>query len=197
MNESPLYLGFSRSTGGFFSRALGWLIRRFTGGAVNHAFLAWRDENLGWLTLGANVNGVTLMTMEKFLADRQIVALYLPRAGSLWKGLAECKRMIDEGYDFTGIPGIGTSLLVYRWTGILLPNWLSRRNRIFCSAFTAEVLRRSQVPANKRTAQFLARPDNLVAPAPLNAFLARDPFFAPFVWAGAPVPVQDGEELAG
>ncbi len=196
MNDSPLYLGFSRSTGGFFSRALGKAIRGVTGGRANHAFLAWEDENLGWLTLGANINGVTLMTMEKFVADREIVSLYLPRTGSLWEGLAKCKRMIDEGYDFTGLPGIGISLLVHRWTGILLPNWLSRRGRIFCSAFDAEVMRRSKVPLSKATTEFLARPDNLVAPAPLNHYLSIDPFFAPFVWAGAPVPVQGGKELA-
>jgi len=61
--DPPIYSGFSAATD-FFGRLLSWNIRLFSGGDVNHAFFVfWSPEFNAWLTVGANSNGVTVMTV--------------------------------------------------------------------------------------------------------------------------------------
>jgi hypothetical protein len=180
-SNNTLYIGFSRSTGGPLSRALGWLIRKFTGGTVNHAFFLYFDENVGvWMTLGANANGVTLIPLDEFRKDREIAHLYKPVAGSLWDGVHALHEAIGIGYDFSGLLGMaGVELL--RRLGVTRPvNWLDNPHRLFCSEYCAQVLiYTTTLPdADFRAHLRRMRPDT-IDPAMLDALIAESGIFAP------------------
>jgi hypothetical protein len=179
--NNTLYIGFSRSTGGMLSRALGWLIRGFTGGKVNHAFFLYRDAYLGtWMTLGANENGVTLIPLDKFRQTREIVHLWKPVVGSLWDGVRALHDEIGVGYNFSGLVGMaGVELL--RRLGIKQPqNWLDDPHRVFCSEYCAQVLiHTTTLPdVDFRAHLRRMRPDT-IDPAMLDALIAESGIFAP------------------
>jgi hypothetical protein len=188
MNPALLYLGFSRSTGGFFSRALGWAIRRFTGGAVNHAFfLYWSEVAWCWMTLGANANGVTEIPLAEFVKDREIVDLWLPRQGTLRSGLQKLHDEIGIGYDFSGLIGMaGVELL--RRLGVSRPaNWLDDHHALFCSEYCAQVVMRSAIGSSAEGLQlqiYRMRADT-IDPAALDAMIAESHAFAHYTLAEA------------
>jgi hypothetical protein len=178
-SSNTLYIGFSRSTGGPLSRALGSLIRKFTGGTVNHAFFLYRDAYLGaWMTLGANANGVTLIPLDEFRKDREIVHLWKPVTGSLWDGVRALHDAIGVGYNFSGLVGMaGVELL--RRLGVRRPvNWLNDPHRLFCSEYCAEVIFRSNLP-DKNLGHLRFVEPSTIDPALLDSLLAASPAFAP------------------
>jgi hypothetical protein len=206
LKEQPnntLYIGFSRSTGGMWSRALGWLIRKFTGGKVNHAFFLYRDAYLGaWMTLGANENGVTLIPLAEFRQTREIVqtalnsriasrggsggscvtsseTLWKPVVGSLWDGVCALHDEIGVGYNFSGLVGMaGVELL--RRLGVKRPiNWLDDPHRLFCSEYCAEVIIRSNLPDKKLCDQIRILRPATIDPALLASLIAASSAFAP------------------
>lgn len=183
VKESPnntLYIGFSRSTGGPLRRALGWLIRAFTGGRVNHAFFLYRDAYLGtWMTLGANASGVTLVPLREFRRTREIVHLWKPVVGSLWEGVRALHDEIGVGYNFSGLVGMaGVELL--RRLGVKRPvNWLDDPHRLFCSEYCAQVLIRAALPDVGFGARLRRMRPDTIDPTMLDALIAESGIFAP------------------
>lgn len=174
MNAQGLYVGFSRSRGGLFSQLLGLLIRFFTGGRVNHALFLYRDEHLGWMTIGANENGVTYLPLEVFLKTRQMVDIFVPAKdpSALWVGLQSLRDDIGKSYNFSGLVGMAGVEIATRWLHLKhASNWLSNPNDLFCSEIVAEVIRRSHFSVLD------GAPADTIAPAALDAALSMSAEF--------------------
>lgn len=144
MATGRVYLGFSRSTGGFFARVIGWLIRRATGGKVNHAFFLYYSELAAcWMTLGANARGVGDVPLDEFLHSRQIVDLWLPRDGSFQPAIAELHDKIGVPYNYSGLFFMAV-VEIARRLGVKHPeNWLSDPQAEFCSEYCAQAVARA------------------------------------------------------
>ncbi len=129
-----------------FSRSntlLGEAIRSFTGGRVNHAFLAWIDPQFRIaVALGANPNGLTLSPYARFLKPpEQVVCVFKPASG-LWPGIRALAPLLDTPYDYGGVIAMSAVELVHRWLRQWLPNpWPSKR--MFCSEYVRRVLKLS------------------------------------------------------
>ena len=188
MNDSPLYLGFSRSTGGFFSRALGWAIRKFTGGLVNHAFFLYRSEVAGcWMTLGANANGLSNLPLDDFLKDRAIVDLWLPRIGTFKTGIQALHDKIGIGYDFSGLIGM-SGVEILRRLGVTHPvNWIDDHHALFCSEYCAMAIMKSALSAgaNDLKIKIGQMRANTIDPATLDSMIADSHAFAHYSLAEA------------
>ena len=148
MPDTKLYIGFSRSTGGFFSRALGWLIRRASGSWVNHAFCLYYDTYAGcWMTVGANANGVGPIPLDRFQRSRRIVDLWAPAIGSFWDGYHALHDKIGVPYNYSGCANM-LFVEFARKLGVKDPrNWLSNPADEFCSEYCAEIVSRSNLPS--------------------------------------------------
>ena len=156
--DPPLYSGFSAAKG-FFGSLLGGAIRFFTGGDVNHAFFVfWSPDFNAWLTVGANANGVTVMTVPEFCKTREIEYLFAPSSSwSLWTGLRAHVGDLDRHYNYTGLFGMAHVEIVKKLTGRPGANLLDDRDDIFCSEWCAEVIR-AALPGSKGNAlAFMAR----------------------------------------
>lgn len=142
--DNDLYVGFSEGSGW-----LPKLIRIFTGGRVNHAFLCWDDMHLGWVVLGANANGVTLDTWGNFTKSRMVAAIFKPAnpAFSLWHGLMALKNDINAKYDAVGLVGMGAVEIARRFFNRNVSNLLDReaKGKVFCSMFTTMVIRKAGI----------------------------------------------------
>jgi hypothetical protein len=176
-----LYVCFSRATGSRFWAVFGWLITVFTGGTVNHAFTLYYDTHLGWMTLGANSNGVTYQPLGTFLKSHKIVAIFAPKKGTLWPGLNKIKEDIDKRYNYTGLLGETIVSVAHRlFHEYSVHNALSDPNRLFCSQFEADLIR-----ANGYA--FLAQyPDDAIDPSlEMSALENHEDFWS--------VPVPSGD----
>ena len=166
-NNPNLFVGFSQGTG-----FIAWAIQLFTGRGVNHAFLCWQDEHLGWVVLGANENGVTLDTWEQFTRTRTVPALFRPKDGmpTLWAGLVSLRNKLNEKYSLSGLVGMGVVELA-RAYGHEIPNPFAKDGHTFCSQFCADVVRRAGYPVL----------GNLVStsidPHEMMHAIATDPYF--------------------
>lgn len=175
MANNALYVGFSRTAGGgFFSRLLGRAIRFFEragSGAPNHAFLLYRDDHLGWMTIGANQNGVTYLPLDAFLRSRSVVKLFTTATpGTLWAGLDALKDDIGKAYNLSGLVGMAPVEIAVHWLHFKhLSNWLSNPHTLFCSEFVAEVIRRAGYQVLGHEAA------DVIDPAALCAALNGDP----------------------
>ena|SRR5581483_12517122 len=159
VKEPPIFIGFSAATG-LLGGMLGAAIRAFTGGTVNHAFLVYFDRHWGaWLTVGANANGLTIMTIPEFCKTRKIKFLFSTIGFSLWDGLRAHVGDLDRGYNYGGLIGMANVEIVKKLRGRLGDNFLSQRGKLFCSQWDAEIIK----------AAMLNKP--LVRPAPIP-FLA-------------------------
>lgn len=139
--DPNLYVGFSEGQGW-----LPKLIRVFAGGAVNHAFLAWQDLHLGWVVLGANVNGVTLDTWSNFVKTRRVPAIFRAAnpAQSLWLGLGALRNDINARYDTRALVGMGLVEIARRVFDSKIANpFDDNRTEVFCSEFATMVIRGS------------------------------------------------------
>jgi hypothetical protein len=134
--EVEVKICFSRS-----NTLVGEAIRSFTGGRVNHAFLAWKDPQFQIaVALGANPNGLTLSPYANFLRPpEQVVCVFRP-ALSLWPGIRALASLLDTPYDYGGLVGMSVVELVHRWYRRWLPNpWPSKC--MFCSEYVRRVLK--------------------------------------------------------
>lgn len=156
--EPPIYCGFSSATG-FFGAIIGRMIRVFTGGEVNHAFFAyWSPEWQAWLTVGANANGVTMMTVPEFLKTRRIKYLFAPAGWSIWDGLRAHVADLDRHYNYAGLFGMAHVEIMRKLTGRPGANLLNDRDDLFCSEWCAMVVRAGLGP--KRCPMFLPGYEN-------------------------------------
>lgn len=175
MADPLIYAGFSSALG-VSGRLLGGLIRAFTGGDVNHAFFVYWDENWdSWLTVGANSNGLTIMSLNEFTRTRTIVHAYRMTAPgrTLWDGLRIHVADLDKAYNFSGLFGMAGVEVVKKITGRPGANILSNNHELFCSEWCAMVIRE----ALKRQ-QFLAGYGfNQIDPSTLSEGLANSPWF--------------------
>lgn len=162
MLNPNLYVGFSCSDG-LLARAILW----FTGGNVNHAFLAWEDAHLGWVVLGANENGVTLDTLDNFKKGRSIVHTYRPINGTLWSGLEKLRADLNVRYNIGGLAGMSIVELARRFHQSI-PNPGNNRKELFCSEFAIEVIRAAHYSI---LTNYIA---STVDPALLDSTLAHD-----------------------
>ena len=129
------FVGFSASGG------IGRIIRLFTGGSVNHAFIIYYDmEYATWMTVGANANGVTMLPIAQFVPGRTIVALYEPKGFSLWDGLRTHVSDLGKHYDYAGLFGMAFVEIERRLHSRGLCNILDHRDDLFCSEWAAEVI---------------------------------------------------------
>jgi hypothetical protein len=173
IDDGRLLLGFSRGTS-FGERLKSVTIQWFTGGTVSHAFLLYKDNHLGWLTIGANSNGVTYQPLELFKRARQIVKLFEPVTGefSLWTGLTQMRDFIDAGFNLTGLIGMSIVEIATHWLRQTAPrNWLSDPHRVFCSQMCVAVLRHSGIDI------LPGRDFDTIDPATLMAAMLDDPHF--------------------
>jgi hypothetical protein len=137
--DTSLYVGFSRGSG-----LLPRLILYFTKGSVNHAFLTWRDEHLGWVVLGANGNGVTLDTWANFTKTRTVPAVYKPATGSLWFGLETLRNDINAKYNIPALVGMSVVEIASHVFKQNIDNPLDvDYHDMFCSEFAVMVIRAS------------------------------------------------------
>lgn len=137
-DRNKVYVAFSGGTG-----LLCWLIKKFTGSDVNHAFLVYWDQEFGgWLQLGADAGG----WMESPAEDRggcTVVRLYAPPAGvDLKVGLKDLRVVLGAGYDVGGLVGMMWVLLM-RKLGRQVQNPLQSNRRFFCSEIVDLVCARS------------------------------------------------------
>jgi len=109
-------------------------------------FLCWQDARFGWVTLGANSNGITLIPWKQFTVKRKVIALFKPRNPDfdLWLGLKQLQYDINAKYNYPAIIGVG----VVRVAEFLLhkkyPNLLdTNQHELFCSEFATLVIRKS------------------------------------------------------
>jgi len=135
-SEPRIYAAFSRS-----NEEVGALIRKFTGGDVNHALLIWRDPTFNcWLTLGANANGLTIETLKNF--KDQIIHLYAPEPGAtgLIVGLQVWANWLNCPYDYAGLIGMSVveaSRLIAHRTVV---NPTLTPHHLFCSEYVKNVI---------------------------------------------------------
>jgi hypothetical protein len=168
-----LLLGFSRGVS-FGERLKSATIRWFTGGTVSHAFLLYNDSHLGWLTIGANSNGVTYQPLEQFKRARLIVKLFEPveETMSLWTGLARMRDFIDAGFNLSGLIGMSMVEIATHWLHQTAPrNWLSDPHRVFCSQMCVTILRHSGFDL------LPGRDPDTIDPSTLMAAVIADPHF--------------------
>lgn len=158
VGDPNLYVGFSMTRS-----MLGWLIRAFTGGNVNHAFLAWQDANLGWVVLGANDNGLTMDAIANFQKTRTIAGLFRPKNSTLWSGLEALKQNLNVKYNFSGLVGMTGVELARKLLHWNAPNLLDDKERLFCSEFTVDVLRASGYPVLTKQQAATVDPAELMA----------------------------------
>ena len=126
------------------SRGLGDLIRRFTGGDVNHAFLKWLDPTFGtWLTLGANANGLTIETLSKF-PDKIMHVYEFPSPG-LVKGLRAKANLLNSPYDYAGLIGMSLVEINDHLLERMVANPTLDYHKLFCSEYVTEVIRASGI----------------------------------------------------
>jgi hypothetical protein len=141
MVDPTLYAGFSAGKG-----LLPWLIRKATGGSVNHAFLLWEDPQVGWVTLGANEDGVSRMLWGEFTLTRTVPAIFMPTdpAKSLWAGLEALKAEIGAKYNIPALVGMSIVEVAAHLFHERVDNPLDFNKReVFCSEFQAQVIRAS------------------------------------------------------
>ena len=118
------------------------LIRLMTGGEVNHAFLLWTDEHLGWVVLGANKNGVTLDTWKNFTKIRTVPAIFKPATGSLWLGLEKLRDDINAQYNTAALVGMSVVEIASHVFHKNISNPLDvDYHDVFCSEFATMVIR--------------------------------------------------------
>ena len=143
--DPNLYAGFSASRG-FLPALIRIFSGTFAGGGVNHMFLCWQDPHLGWVTLGANANGVTLIPWAQFTAKRAVIAIFKPHdpALSLRTGLENLKSTINAAYNYPAIVGLGLTEVADFLLRRQHPNRLDlNTNEQFCSEFASRVIRQS------------------------------------------------------
>jgi hypothetical protein len=176
--DPPIYSGFSAATG-FFGGLLGGAIRLFTGGDVNHAFFVfWSPEFNAWLTVGANGNGVTVMTVPEFCKTRKIKYLFAATSSwSLWTGLRAHVGDLDKHYNYNGLFGMANVEIVKKLTGRPGANLLDDRDDIFCSEWCAEAIR-AGLPGKGYAAAFMPKyMDDQIDPSALRDAESKSPWF--------------------
>lgn len=176
-SDPPIYSGFSSATG-FFGRILGGSIRLFTGGDVNHAFFVfWSPEFDTWLTVGANANGVTIMSVGEFCKTREINYLFAPIGWSIWDGMRAHVKDLDKHYNYTGLFGMANVEIIKKIVGRPGLNFLNDRDDLFCSEWCAMVLRAGM--GMNRALKFLPNyKDNQIDPSTLRDAEKASSFFA-------------------
>jgi hypothetical protein len=179
--DPPLYSGFSAGTG-FFGSLLSGAIRLFSGGDVNHAFfIFWSPDFNAWLTVGANANGVTVMTVPEFRKSREIKYLFAPVSSwSLWTGLRTHVGDLDKHYNYTGLFGMANVEIVKKLLGRPGANLLNDRDDLFCSEWCSEVIR-AALPGSKgyAVAFMSGYKADQIDPAALRDAESKSPFFVP------------------
>lgn len=134
--QAPAYIAFSTSNT-WLSRTIRW----FTGGDVTHAvFIAKLPPLDGYWTLGANANGLTWESLDRFQFTGDTIP-YIYRADGIWDGIIEYEAWINEPYDYAGLFGMSWVEMIYRLTGKYVLNPTTDRRAIFCSAYATLVLR--------------------------------------------------------
>lgn len=134
------YVAFSKSSGGFTSRLFGRLIRWFTSGKVNHAFLLFWSRDFGcWMTLGANAGGLEPLTLVEFLKTRHLMNLYTAVGWDLYAAMVKHAGDLGRAYNVAGLVGEAWVETVKKITGKYGPNVLDDKKELFCSEWVAEV----------------------------------------------------------
>ncbi len=133
---SRVWIALSASKG-----LVSWLIRKCTGSPYNHAFIIYTSDLFGgyWAVQIAE-RGVVKMQLPEVLKKYYKVDCY-KYDYNLDKGLQATRHMINKGYDWTALLGFLGRLLWKKLTGRESENYLQVRNRLFCSEYTASVLK--------------------------------------------------------
>lgn len=148
-----MYLAFSKS-----KSLLGWVIRKFTRGTVNHAFFLYQ-ENGEWMTYGAQFNGLHKATVKDFQKNREIVKMFQPVGFDLEGGLKAVlgEQGEKESYNFDALLGMAGVEIQKRLHERIIRNRMDfNKNRVFCSEFCEEVIYRSLLAAKIADEWFLS-----------------------------------------
>ena len=135
MSEPPIIrAGFSASKG------LGDLIRKFTGGDVNHAFIMYFDPVLEVdVTFGANSNGFTMVPLSDF--PDEIIRYYVPLANPLVWGFRKNVHWINKPYDVAGLIGMSVVEFERHILRMMASNPFLNTHKLFCSEIVTKMLR--------------------------------------------------------
>lgn len=137
---NKLYIGFSASTGSIPLKLLGWTIRKFTGGEVNHTFLLYFDDDWQtWVTIGANLNGITMIPLNQFIPYHDIKYIFEPQF-DLWEGARTLSGDIDKKYNYFGLFGMSFVKIAQKFGNKNPHNFLSNGKDEFCSEWIAQII---------------------------------------------------------
>lgn len=148
-----IYVGFSRG-----KNPLSWIIRKLTGGIVDHAFLIYRDGDQ-WMTFGAQFNGLHKATVKDFQKNREIVKMFQPVGFDLEGGLKAVlgEQGEKESYNFDALLGMAGVEIQKRLHERIIRNRMDfNKHRVFCSEFCEEVIYRSLLAAKIADEWFLS-----------------------------------------
>jgi hypothetical protein len=139
-----LYVAFSISTKGI-DKYIGKIIRLFTGGNVNHAFLLYKDPEWGtWQTVGANSNGITQVPLATFIRKRQIIYIFEPQF-DLWQGAHDLAGDVGKSYNYRGLFGMAYVEIAERLGNKHAANFLSNDDDMFCSEWMSQMIDESLI----------------------------------------------------
>jgi hypothetical protein len=115
------------------------LIRWYTNSDISHALIAWWNSEFDTvMTLGAQSNGLTVETLDTFLAAGNVIK-YVFTAPGLWVGARKNRDLIDCPYDYYGLIGMGAVEAWQHWTKSWINNPLSSKRALFCSAYAQKI----------------------------------------------------------
>lgn len=127
------------------SQGLGTLIRTFTGGDVNHAFLIFYDPVFDTeLMLGANANGLTIEPLDAFTDPIVHVFEPIDPNKGLEMGLRLWVHLLNKPYDFAGLVGMAAVEIARKIANCQISNPLQAEQKLFCSEFVRKVLTSSR-----------------------------------------------------
>jgi hypothetical protein len=168
MMRKEIFIAFSAGEGNWFDRNLGRLIRFFTGGDSNHAFIIYWDEIWSnWLVVGANSNGLTVDSLEVFKKSHIITHIFRAIAFDLGEGLHKHVDDLNTRYNYTGLLGMSFVKIHEKVSKKVGKNPTDAENRLFCSEWVNQIIKSSMNEIQLST--WPGDPDDVIDPDTLCA----------------------------
>jgi len=120
-----------------------WVVRKFTGSKVSHAFFVYQDEELEMrMVMEAHELGFRLTPYDHFVKKNQIIGLFTPTK-PIEVGLRYvAKRYLGTVYDYPGLFG-SVVVIAGRWLHRKWRNPFRSSRNVFCSEAVYIALQKS------------------------------------------------------